>query len=190
MSEETNQPIEPTEMDLLKERAKTMGISHSNNISTEALKKKIEAKKEGTLDAKDEVEDKSTKSEEPKAETMQQIRERVLKDAMKLIRIRVTNLDPKKKDLLGEIFTIANEFIGNVTKYIPYGEQSEEGYHVPYCIYEQLKSRKFLNIRPPIKGKGLAPTQTLAQEFGIEVLPPLTAEELDKLRTAQTVAGQ
>lgn len=114
----------------------------------------------------------------------------VMREKMKLVRLRITNLDPKKKDIPGEYITVANEYIGTVKKYVPFGEASENGYHVPYCIYEFLRDRRFLNIRTR-KGKFNTPIveQGWAKEFALEVLPPLTAEELAKLSTVQQAAG-
>jgi hypothetical protein len=110
---------------------------------------------------------------------------------MKLVRLRITNLDPKKKDLPGEIITVANRYLGTVRKYIPFGEVTDNGYHVPYCIYTELQSRQFLNIRT-IKDQRTGTNRietTLAREFALEILPPLTKEELDRLATSQIAAG-
>jgi len=110
---------------------------------------------------------------------------------MKLVRLRIQNLDPKKKDLPGEIFTVANEYLGTVKKFVPYGEVTEEGYHVPYCIYRMMDARKFLNIRT-VKDRrtGIERVEsTWAKEFALEVLPQLTAKELAELANAQKAAG-
>jgi hypothetical protein len=118
------------------------------------------------------------------------IRELMIQQEMKLVRLRITNLDPKKKDLPGEIFTVANEYLGTQRKYIPFGEVTDNGYHVPWCIYQMMKDRKFANIRTIKSANGQSRTETsLAQEFALEVLPPLTPRELEQLATAQAAAG-
>jgi hypothetical protein len=118
------------------------------------------------------------------------IREVLQRDEMKLIRLRITNLDPNKKDLHGEIFTLANEYLGTVAKYIPYGEVTDNGYHVPYCIYRQLDQRKFLNIRTRKQANGQTKVeQGWVKEFSLDILPPLTQIELAKLANAQAAAG-
>lgn len=105
---------------------------------------------------------------------------------MKLVRCQITNLDPKKKDIPGEIITVANQYIGTVRKYIPFGEATIEGYHIPYCIYEFLKNRKFLSIKTRKGSNGQLVVETSwAPEFAITVLPQLTKEELKKLAAAQ-----
>jgi hypothetical protein len=110
---------------------------------------------------------------------------------MKLVRVRITNLDPKKKDLPGEIFTVGNEIIGTVAKYIPYGEVTDEGYHIPQIIFDNLKERKFLDVRSykDKKTGKIKVEQRWATEFAFEVLPQLTPQEVERLRIAQLQAG-
>lgn len=112
-------------------------------------------------------------------------------EMMALVRVRITNMDPKKKDLPGEIFTVANEVLGTVKKFVPYGEQTDNGYHIPRWIYLQLEDRKFQHIRTvkdPRTGT-MRPETRWLKEFALEILPPLTQEELDRLATAQMAAG-
>jgi hypothetical protein len=118
-------------------------------------------------------------------------RQQLIKEEMKLVRCRVQNLDPKKANLPGEIFTVANRTLGTVRKFVPYGEVTEDGYHIPYIIYRQLEARRFLNIRTVKDRKtgGNRVETSWAKEFAIEVLEPLTQEELNKLATAQIAAG-
>lgn len=110
---------------------------------------------------------------------------------MKLIRIRVTCMNPAKKELKGEFFTVANKHLGNVTKFVPFGEATENGYHVPEIIYKMMQRRKYVSIST-VKDKGTGyerQVKTLVREFAIEVLPPLTETELQSLATAQIAAG-
>src|SRR6056297_2557086 len=54
--------------------------------------------------------------------------------AMRLHRVRITNLDPNDSALPGAIKTVYNKFCGKVSKYIPFGEENELGYHVPEIL--------------------------------------------------------
>lgn len=188
--ESTDQARE--ELRLLKQRAAMMGITHSNNISIETLKAKIAAKLEGTPEPDDGQPQPNPL--DPKAEaqkTVLSLRQRVYNENMKLIRLRIQNLDPKKKDLPGEILTVANRVLGTVSKFIPYNEVSDGGYHVPYVIYKMMVRRQFQNItitKNPRTGREQV-KYTLAKEFALEVLPPLTQAELKALATAQLAAG-
>ena len=187
------------ELTLLKERAKQMGIPFSNNISLETLRKRIADKMEG----KDEPEVNplagdseiaAITSAPQKLDAKQNalaLRKLMQREQMKLVRVRITNMDPKKKDLPGEIWTVSNEYLGNVRKMIPYGEQTDEGFHIPYCLFRLLQNKRFLQIRT-VKDRvtGLERQESQwVKEFSLDVLPDLTKEELARLAAAQAAAG-
>lgn len=179
----------PDELEMLKTRARVMGITFSNNIGIEALRKKIDDKLEGQNEV--DAEPEATNPLQPKKATPANIRQLLLDENMKLVRLRITNMDPKKKDLPGEIFTVANGYIGTIRKFIPYGEVTEGGYHVPYCIYKQLDKRKFLNIRTSRSRNGeIKVDHSWAKEFALEVLPQLTPAELKRLALEQAAANR
>ena len=191
--QERNEPTavelaEREERTVLMNRARMMGLTISNNIGLEKLREKIkdaqEGKKETPVVAPPPMVDPTSTGRKYNQ------RERMRLEATRLIRCQITNLDPKKKDLHGEIFTVANDVIGTVRKFVPYGEVTEGGYHVPYIIYKMLKKKKFLNIRTRKGPKGEPLVETnWAQEFALTVLPPLTKAELHDLATAQAAAG-
>lgn len=118
-------------------------------------------------------------------------RDRLIKDKMRLVRCRIYNMDPKKKELHGEIISVGNELLGTVRKFIPFGEATDDGYHIPLIIYNQLASRKFLHVkttRNPRNGQ-INVSTSWQREFNLEVLPPLTEAELNDLKQAQIAAG-
>lgn len=187
------------ELTVLKERAKQMGIPFSNNISLDTLRKRIADKLEG----KDEPEvnplagdreiasiTRAEKKLDPKANALA-LRKMMQREQMKLVRVRITNMDPKKKDLPGEIWTVANEYLGNVKKYVPYGEQTDDGFHLPYCLFRLLQNQRFLHIRT-VKDRVTGVERSEKQwvkEFSLDVLPMLTTEERARLAAAQAAAG-
>lgn len=188
------------ELEILKTRARTMGIVFSNNIGVSTLREKIEAKMaETTVTSGNQTNPlesgagatgaSNQANVEPTATPS--LREYLLKSEMALVRVRITNLDPKKKDLPGEIITVANQYIGTVRKYVPFGEVTDNGYHVPQCIFKVLDSRRFLNIRTirDAKSGRIRVETNYAKEFALEVLPQLTNEELNQL-AANQAAGR
>lgn len=195
-TEDQNPAADSNELVMLKQRAQLMGIQHSNNISAATLREKINKKlevSEATDQTKADVLVDTAEVVNPlenvpeKKKTFRQI---TIAENMRLIRCRITNLDPKKKDLPGEIFTVANEYLGTVRKYVPFGEVTDEGFHVPYCIYKMMDNRKFLNLRSRKLPNGqIRIEQNWAKEFALEVLPPLTPNEISRLATAQAAAG-
>lgn len=203
--------VKPDELAMLKSRADLMGLKYSNNISAETLKQKIADKLEGKGEFAPQAEPEQAAPLGPAptpvqtlgpavtapmasaapVERIESLREKMIREQMFLVRVRITNLDPKKKDLPGEIFTVANEYLGNVKKYIPYGEFSDDGYHIPFCIYTQLKERTFVSIKTR---KNKANNQLIiehqdAKEFALDVLDPLTQAELNTLAAAQLASG-
>lgn len=167
------------ELKLLKERATLLGIKFSNNIGVDTLRAKVNEK----------LEEKSIKEESQL--TKSAIRAKMRKEQLKLVRIRLTLMNPAKKAWRGEIFTIANSVIGTIKKFVPYNPKFyTNGYHVPYCIYSMLKDKKFLNISTEeVNGKIQVRTD-FVPEFSIEVLPNLTEEELLELATEQAAGNR
>ena len=187
------------ELTLLKERAKVMGIPFSNNISLETLRKRVADKMEGKDEAPEVnaltgdpeiAQAMAAKPLDPKANEVA-LRKLMYAKQMRQVRVRITNMDPKKKDLPGEIWTVANEYLGTVRKFVPYGEQADDGFHIPYCLYRLLDSKRFLHIRD-VKDRTtgiVRQDKVWAKEFSLDVLPALTQGELDRLAAAQAAAG-
>ena len=188
----------PSQLQLLKRRADLMGVTYSNNIGVDALRKKIEDHlnkdqqenielANAAIDAQPAALGGSRNRDLDKLSAA----ERMRLEQMALVRCRIYNLDPKKANLPGEIFTIANRVLGTVRKFIPYGEQTDDGYHIPRILYNELKERKFLHIRSfkdKVTKQIRVETKWL-REFNIEELPMLTEKELHDLATAQIAAG-
>lgn len=169
------------ELVLLKQRADLLGIKYSNNIGLETLRAKVNEKLENqNLDNQVHL-DKVA------------LRKKIQEEQMKLIRIRLNVLNPAKSAWRGEIFTIANSVLGTVKKFVPYDPKFyENGYHVPYCIYKMLQDKTYLNIKvtkDPRTGREV-PHTSFAKEFGIEVLPALTREELAELAKEQAAGNR
>lgn len=165
-----------------------LGINSSPNASVHTLRAKL-AEAQSQTDPKEDAvtESPATPSPTPSpSQTKVDSLEKAKKDALRLIRVRIQNVNPAKADLHGEIFTFANEVIGKVSKYIPYDEAGES-YHVPNCIYKMLKSKKFLNVKTytdKATGK-IQINQSWVDEFALEELPPLTPKELHDLALKQ-----
>lgn len=161
------------ELTALKARADMMGVKYHPSISLEKLKEKITAH----MNAE---EDKPVAEPEMNRAALQ-------KSASELMRIRVTCMNPAKKEWEGEIFTVGNAVVGTFKKYVPFN--ADEGWHVPRIIYEQLKDREcqvFTTVRDS-RGNSTRKGK-LIKEFAIEVLPNLTEEEIKELAQRQAMA--
>ena len=107
--------------------------------------------------------------------------------ASRLVRIRVNCMNPNKTEWEGEIFTVGNRFFG-FKKYVPFN--NDEGWHVPFMIYEHLKERKcqiFYNTKDDRGNK--TREGKLIHEFAVELMDPLTSEEMQELAQRQAMAN-
>lgn len=175
-----------------------MGIKYSNNATVEKLKALIQEKKDAISNSTSTSTEASGTQVNPLAQPLAEepaskplsLRAYLQAEQMKLVRCRITCMDPKKADLTGEIFTFANEHLGTVRKFVPFGEVTDNGYHVPYCIYQMLLAREFLQIKTIKKSGGRIETKTAyVREFSIDVLPDLTEAELGRLASMQAARG-
>ena len=187
------------ELSMLKERAKLMGIKHPANISVDDLRAKVNGTLDGSIEEPKEEVAPVVQSEAPvkaqnvvpltKAQQKSALRKAIVEENMKLVRVVVTNLDPKEQKLPGQIFTVANEYLGTVRKYVPYGEATQNGWHIPYCIYKLMKEMQFLLITTTVKNGKEVTEQRFTRKFSLEVLPPLTPKELATLQASQLASG-
>ena len=191
----------------LKERATALGIKFHPSIGEEKLQEKINeamaADDRSDTDGDDDsdsgsdpvsteetptsVGEDSAHSDDkaPKEESPNQLRLRKQKEASELIRIRVTCMDPAKKDYEGEIFCAGNRVIGTFKKYVPFNQE----YHVPRILYNMIKDKQcqiFITTRDEkrrnvTKGK-------MIKAYSVEVLDPLTPTELKELAQRQAMA--
>lgn len=169
------------ELEVLKARADKLGIKYHPSISLAKLKEKVseELKEESP---------EEVVTVKPGKETEVQLKARKRREANALIRIRVSCMNPNKKEWDGEIITTGNTNTGTIKKFVPFN--SDEGYHVPHMIYEQLLQRQcqvFVTVKDNRGNK--VRKGKLIKEFAVEVLPPLTEKELKELAQRQAMAS-
>ena len=183
---ENEDVIVQDELTTLKERATLIGLKFHPSISLDKLREKVNA----ATDESDEpdADDVSAKVVAPVIEeTMNQKRNRLKKEALALVRIRLTCMNPAKAEWEGEIFTIGNALIGSVKKFVPFN--ADDGWHVPTVILQQLQERQcqvFVSAKDA-RGNNVRRGK-LIKEFAIEILPPLTKEELEELARRQAMS--
>lgn len=187
------------EIDLLKDRADMMGISYHPSIGVAKLKEKINA----ILENRTAITVEEEESEVPREvqedeqvliqkayvpETPAQRNARSRKEAHKLVRVRITCMNPDKKNWKGEFFNVGNSVIGMTNKFVPYNIESDEGYHVPNIILGYLKEKQFRQtVTTKLPNGKVRKSNKLSREFAIEILEPLTPEALKELATRQAL---
>jgi len=170
MSEE----LEVTELDALKQIADNMGLKYHPSISLEKLKDKVEKAREPV----------ATKTVE-KLNKMDARKDHIA-EASKLVRVRVVNMNPTRRESKGEYITVSNKMVGTIKRFVPF----DVVWHVEEFIYKTLKNRKFRKSVDEPDGKGGKISKNLfIPEFSVEVLPQLTEQELKDLAADQAARG-
>ena len=188
---------------ILKAKADRIGVQYHPSIGEAALADKIKQHEEtlerqlaerqkqaasNTQNQESQVvirhetsEDRANARQAARAVKMNQQR----KTQLALVRCRITNLNPAKRDLPGEIFTVGNGIIGSVSKYVPYNEAAQS-YHLPRMLVNMLRDKKYMQLRRRPGKYGIEMVERrLVPEFSIEELTPLTPAELVELATVQ-----
>ena len=168
-SDQLDQKESYNEKEVLMARADKLGISYSNNIGLETLRKRIEAK----LDEADKEEEEVKHTASP----LQKKR----KEALQLVRVNITSMENTKNNLSGEIFTVSNNVIGTVKRYIPFGQD----WHIERIFLDTLREKQFQRFTSVNTTNGSVRRAMLVPAYAIQELPPLTEKELDELRKSQ-----
>lgn len=187
-----------SELEELKETATEMGITFHPAIGLEKLKEKIanfsapEAALDATLNKEAPAVPAAVKIDLSKPEriieTLAQMKARKRREATRLVRVRVSCMNPNKKSWEGEILTVSNSLVGSIKKYIPFN--NEEGWHIPYMMLLHLKERQcqiFVKKKGP-KGDNVVIAK-LIKEFSVELLPDLTEAEIKDLAQRQAMSA-
>ena len=172
-----------TELENLKSRAEKLGVKFHPSISAEKLREKIKAHQ---ADGEGEAGEVGPKAEDT-TENPSLKKLRLKREALKLVRVRITCMNPAKKEWEGEIITVANNAVGTVKRYVPFN--TEDGWHVEHILLEQLRERQCQIFVTEKDSRGNKVRKgKLIREFAIEVLDPLTEEELRELAQRQAMA--
>lgn len=166
----------------LKAYADEQGIKYHPAIGEDALEQKIQDWQEEQDVAKLATKQQETEKEKPS--TPKSNRRKMKDEQLKLVRVRVTCMNPNKKEWEGEIFTASNALVGTVKKYVPFN--LDDAWHIPQIILNVMKEREFQHFFQKKDERGNRVTEGRnVKEFAIEVLPPLTEEELKELARVQ-----
>lgn len=180
MEKEDEDDMDPNDpiVQALKRKQETKNVTPTKAPSVLDLSKAALAKLDPTLEKWTEVERRAI----------------VQAKALKLHRVRISNLDPNDSAVPGAIITVYNKYVGKVSKFIPFDGTSENGYHVPQIILDELKSRTF-NMRkeqPNRNGQSFGVKNyktSIMKKFSIEYLPELTDHEIKTLADDQKARG-
>ena len=104
------------------------------------------------------------------------------KEALKLVRVRISCNNSNKRNLKGEIFTARNACINEVKKFVPFNVPT----HIPQILLNLIKEKSMQLFYKEKNSKGFTINRSrLVPEFNVEVLPPLTKDELEAIKQRQ-----
>lgn len=119
-------------------------------------------------------------------ETEGQKKNRLRREAMALVRVRVSCMDPQKKNLKGELVCVSNRNFGTIQRFIPFNRE----WHIEKVLYDVLAEKEYMVFDREKTGRAgievVTPRNVPA--FNIQVLPPLTKGELKDLAQRQAMA--
>lgn len=163
-----------------KQQADVLGLNYPHNIKTEKLK---------------EIVGRKLQAMKQQAKTSNAIAAEQFQDMRALVRIQIHVLNPAKQNWTGEIFTVGNDVIPHMTRFIPFNAVNSI-WHVERMFVEMLKNRKYQAMtehsgsqRDPRYYGVNYHNNKLLPEFSIIELPPLTEEELTELGANQAING-
>ncbi len=107
MSEEIE--VQQDEIQEIKSRLDQMGVKYHHNAKVDTLRALLAKSLKG-----------DSVDEETSELSVAQVRANLMADANRLIRCRITCMNPNKRDWTGEIFTAGNSFTGSIKKFVPY----------------------------------------------------------------------
>ena len=106
--------------------------------------------------------------------------------AKQLVRVSIVCLNPAKSELESDLYTIFSSSLGRVSQVIPY--QAPNGYHIPRCLANFLRDKKYVGFRPTKRKQGengVDREHFEMAEFLITDMPPLEAHEFDRIAKRQ-----
>lgn len=164
--------VEDSELDVLKKRADKLGITYHTNIGVDKLREKV-----NSFLAEDVVEEVPL--------TQKQQRVALKKEQEKLVRVRITCMDPSSKALQGEYITVSNKLVGTLKRFIPFAVE----WHVPQIMLNVLRQKQHSVFFVEKVGKKEITRYRLVNTYAIELLEPLTHKELVDLAKKQAMAA-
>lgn len=107
------------------------------------------------------------------------------KDAMRLVRCKITCNNKNKDKYTGEIFCVRNKNI-EVKKFIPFNIIT----HVPVILLNMIKEKKYQKFKEEKLPNGIKTVKPyLIDEYNVIELSPITSEEFNAIKQKQLAEG-
>ena len=172
------------ELDLeeVRAKAKELGVSYHPAQKAETIQYNIDQ-----FLATKQTEEAA--AEPVKEETEFEKVERMKKEALALVPVTVTSMDPADTNLTGVVISVGNRKLGQVSKAIPFGYK----WYMPKILLEHMENQMFCRSSmipvPGIPGQERLNTQWI-KKYAIQYHPLPTPEELAQLAKAQAQGNE
>lgn len=177
--EDDSEEMTEAEMRLadLKNRADTLGIKFHPSIKEEKLLAKIKEAMEDNAVAPVETEG-AMRTNKPDLVALKN-------EALKLVHVRITCMDPMKKEFQGDYFTTGNSLIGTIRRFVPFGVE----WHVPQIMLNLIQEKEYQMHTTKKSTNGMETNDSrMVKTYAVEILKPMTKEELSELAQRQAMA--
>lgn len=158
-------------------RAALMGLKVHPNAKAETIQARIRQHLEDGGDDEQVAQDASAPVAPAPVSTKKE-----LHPSRRLIRCIVTCNDPQKADQSGDTIYISNSSIGDLRFYFPFNKP----WHVPQAVLDTLKEAKLFLHSSRNNGKEVITREV--PRYNIEILPPLSEKEREKIHNKQAAA--
>ena len=135
-----------------------------------------------------EKEERLARTASKPVETDSAKRIRQIKEAKRLVRVRISNMNPNKREWPGELYTVSNSVVGTIKQYVPFN--NDEGWHIPQMILSHLYEKECQIFYSKKNADGYNTRHgRLIKELNIQELPALTMPEIQDLAQRQAMAS-
>jgi restriction endonuclease S subunit len=164
------------DLETIRTRAKELGVAFHPAQKAETIQQNIDK----FLSEKETLETKPA----PKQETPEEAEARHLQEAVALIPITVTSMDPADAQTTGVLVSVGNRKLGQITKAIPFGYK----WYMPKILVQHMEAQMFCRSSMVPTGVPGTPERLNTQwlkKYAIQYHPMPTQEELEELAKLQ-----
>ncbi len=170
--------MELLDLEQVRAKAKELGIEYHPAMKAETIQYKIDE----FLNRQPDIIQPPVKDETP-----EQTEARLHREALALIPITITSMDPGDANLTGVIVSVGNRKLGQISKAIPFGYK----WYMPKILVDHLAEQQFCrnSMIPTPGGNERLHTQWL-KKYAIQYHDMPTPAELKELAKAQAVGNE
>jgi len=180
-----------TELDLetVRAKAKELGVAVHPAQKAETIQANIDTFLADSVASATATATPTAPAAEDKPETEYEQLERLRAEALVLLPVTVTSMDPADANLTAVVVSVGNRRLGQITKAIPFGYK----WYMPRILLNHLEEQKFTRSSmvpvPGVPGSERLHTQTISK-YAITYHPIPSPAELSELAKAQAQGNE